>query len=66
MSQPFKVGEIVHLQLTPRDWDRLKTSGLRGMIRITVGGVSVLITTPVKLLARPSVRLKIKTVVGVQ
>ena len=66
MTHPFTAGETVDLQLTPRDWDRLKTSGLRGTMRITVGGVSVLVATPVKLLTRPSVRLKIKTVVGVQ
>lgn len=66
MTYPFKVGEMVDLQLQPRDWDRLKTSGLRGITRITVDGVAVLVTTPVKLLIRPSVRLKIKTVVGVQ
>jgi hypothetical protein len=65
VSKPFNVGDTVDLKVQPKDWDRLKTFGLRGTLRITVGGVSVLLTTPVKLLQKPSVRLRVKTVTAV-
>ena len=61
MTVPYKIGEVVDLKLLDSDWMKLWKHGLTASFQVKDRGF-MLVGRPVKLLQRPSIRMRITAV----